>query len=442
MEPRTPTPTRTEEIALFRLSVVGDLVLRDLEPGELSTELKQRADRRYRPPGASASRRYHWKTLQSWLYSAREGLSELAPASRRKGFALELTLEQRSLLLDMREEHPSAAADLLLGEAVRHGAIPEGIVSPVTVRRLLHAHGASRGRLNRVERRKQRLRWESPRVGDIWHADVCHIWLRDPEGKPYKAYVHGLLDDHSRYVPVLEAREHEREVDMLAVLVASLLRFPAPGVLFVDNGSCYRGEVLALTTDRLGVRLLHAQPHDPQARGKMERFWRTMRQRCTDHLPPRSTLADLNTALLAWLDADYHLRPHAGLLGETPMRRFQEGLRGLPGPRSAAELARALVVTRTVRIRKDATFSLEGQLFEVRGSHLAGKSIEGEVDAFTGRPLSARYQDQDVPVAPCDPAANARRGRAATEEPETGSTSFDPIAGFLAKARRDEGGDR
>lgn len=70
----------------------------------------------------------------------------------------------------------------------------------------------------------------------------------------------------------LEARDAEREVDLLSVLCGALLRFPAPDVFYVDNGACYRGDTLRLALDRLGIRLVHPQPYDPQARGKMETF--------------------------------------------------------------------------------------------------------------------------------------------------------------------------
>ncbi len=55
-----PTPTRLEELALFRHAIVGDLVVSDLPRGALQSELKERAKRRYRPPGASATRPETW----------------------------------------------------------------------------------------------------------------------------------------------------------------------------------------------------------------------------------------------------------------------------------------------------------------------------------------------------------------------------------------------
>lgn len=435
MTPKLPRPSRAEEMALFRHSVVGDLLARDLDRGELQDELKARAARRYRPPGAPASRQFHWKTLQTWFYDARGGLDGLTPVSRARGHALALDHAQRELLLEMRREHGSAATELILAEAVRNGAIPKGAVSEATLRRLYRDHDLGRDAQNRASRRERR-RWQADRPCAIWHADVCHVWLRDRDGKPRKAYVHGILDDHSRYVVALEARESEREVDLLSALCGALLRFPACDTFYVDNGACYRGEVLLLALDRLQIRLVHAKPYDPQARGKMERFWRTMRSRCTDHLPVGATLHDLNAALLAFLDADYHRRPHAGLLGKRPIAAFQDGLTALPRPRTAADLAQALEVTVTVKVRGDCTVSIDGRPFEVSGRHLAGKRIEVVVDPFTGAPIRAAYQGTAVPIGPCDPVANGQRGRPSEAPTPSSSTPFDPIAGLLAAARK------
>ncbi|MDI7267981.1 MAG: integrase core domain-containing protein [Myxococcota bacterium] len=431
-----PRPTRAEEVALFRLGIVGDLLNRDLQPGELGEELVNKARLSYRPPVSARSRRYHYKTIERWYYAAKKGFEHLKPRSRARGHGLVLDDAQRALLLDMRREHPTAPADIILAEAVRHGVLSEGAVSVETVRRLFRDAELSRQGLNRAARR-QRRRWQASKVCEIWHGDVCHVWVRDLEGRPRKVYVHGILDDCCRYGVALEARQTEREVDQLSVLCGALLRFPAPAVYYVDNGSEYRGEVLALAGERLGIRVVHAEPYDPEARGKMERFWRTMRQRCTDHLPRGATLHDVNAALLAWLDEDYQRRPHAGLLGETPLRRFQEGLVGLPAPLGAEQLARALEVAVHPQVGKDATFRVNGCLFEVRGRHLAGRRIEVLVDPFTDEPIRASYQGQPVVFGPCDPMANARSGRPEPSDPRSSTTPFDPIAALLAAARKD-----
>jgi putative transposase len=432
-----PEPNRAEAIALFRLGIVGDLLARDLADGELRAELEARAAQRHRPPSASASRTFHWKTLQSWYYAAkRGGHRALISPSRRKGFGIGLSPETRELLLQIRREHPSAAAGLILEVAVQQGLIEKDEVSPSTLRRLFAAAGVSRSSATRTDRRERR-RWDAGRVGALWHGDVCHIWVRSLAGVPHKLYVHGLLDDHSRFVPVLEARETEKEVDMRSVLCAALLRIPTPEVLYLDNGSCYRGETLALACARLGIRLVHAQPYDPQARGKMERFWRTLRQRCTDHLPPGASLHDVNAALLAFLDAEYHARPHAGLMGESPIKRFHAGLGALGRARSAKELATALEVTVKRRIGNALTFSLDGRLFEVRGRHLAGKTAAVVLDPFTGTPLRVSVDATPVVFGPCDMVANRGHGRGEAAPLPEATVPFDPIAALLQKARKE-----
>lgn len=172
---KTPRPSHREAVALFRQGVIGDLLARDLERGELVAELKERARRRYRPPGQPRTRTYHYKTLQRWYYEARRDLARgLLPQSRARGHALGLSPGQRELLLQMRTEHPSAAAELLLGEAVRHGIVAEGAISLSTLRRMYRDAGLPRVSMRRARRaRVQRRRWRADAPGDLWHGDAC-----------------------------------------------------------------------------------------------------------------------------------------------------------------------------------------------------------------------------------------------------------------------------
>ncbi len=429
-----------EDTASFRLGIVGDLLTCDLGPGDLTSELKRRAALRYRPPGSKTTRTYHYKTLQRWYLAAKRDLRLLRRRSRKKGFALALTEEQRQILLDVRRAHPSAAADLILSEAERNGLVDEGLVSVSTLRRFYRAAGLTRQRLNRSARR-QRRRWEAAHVGAVWHADVCHVFVRQPDGTRKRVLVHAIMDDCGRFVVAIEAKETETEVDMLALLCTALLQHPAPGVLYLDNGACYSGKVLQLLCQRLSIRLVHAEPYDPQARGKMERFWATMRGQCTNFLDIAS-VHDVNAAVLAWVDESYHRRPHAGLMGKTPSVRYRVGQARLPAPTAPEILAAALEVTIRRRVRRDNTVSIDGRTFDVTGQHLVGRTVDVTIDPLTAEPIRAAYDNLDVPIALCDPKANARRSRAEVAVPETKDVSahFSPIAGLLAAVRK--GGHR
>jgi transposase InsO family protein len=98
---------------------------------------------------------------------------------------------------------------------------------------------------------------------------------------------------------------------MLGILVRALRRHGPPDVLYLDNGSTYSGEILRTACARLGIALVHAKPYDAPARGKMERFWRTLREGCLDHLGEVASLHDVEVRMLAFLDRHYHVSPHA-----------------------------------------------------------------------------------------------------------------------------------
>ncbi len=92
----------------------------------------------------------------------------------------------------------------------------------------------------------------------------------------------------------------------------------APTTLYLDNGSTCRGDALRVCCERLDIALFHAKPYDAPARGKMERFWRTLRAAVLDHLGGLTSLHDVQVRLNAFLDEHYHHAPHGWLLGGAP----------------------------------------------------------------------------------------------------------------------------
>jgi transposase InsO family protein len=191
-------------------------------------------------------------------------------------------------------------------------------VSESAVRRLYQASGLDRVPLWDGSGERTRLRWQAAEPGALWHGDVCHGPALTIRGQSRPLRIHALLDDASRHVVALEARHTEREVDMPALFVRALRKHGAPDVLYLDNGSTYSGEVLRTACARLGISLVQARPYDPEARGKMERFWRTLREGCLDHFPPLASLHHVEVRLLAFLDRHYHVAPHASLMGRAP----------------------------------------------------------------------------------------------------------------------------
>lgn len=434
---KTLTPRdHAEAVALFRAEVVGALVHRELERGDLQAALRELSKQKFRPPRlhGHGPRTFSVPTLERWYYAYREGgLEALRPQPRSdRGRALELTAEQRSLLLAIREEHPRASVPMILRTLVADGRLVKDAVSASTVRRLYRENGLDRIGVRDAASGKVRLRWQAQHPGALWHGDVCHASIRTAEGASRPVRIHALLDDASRYVVVIEARDHEKEDDMLAVLLRALRRHPLPEVLYLDNGSTYVGETLRLACERLGITLIHARPYDAPARGKMERFWRTLREGCLDFCGGLTTLHDLNLRLFAWVDEHYHLAPHGGLMGKTPAQIF-EGGREEKDMVDEAKLRAALTVHARRRVRRDNTLSLDGRDWETTLSFLAGRVVTvGQSLATPDLPPWIEHEKKAYPLQAVDPIKNARRRREAIKKAKPAAgVDFDPPAALV-----------
>lgn len=426
-----------EAVAIYRATVIGPLMHRVLTHGQLAAELRALSEQRFRPPGADSTRTYSVPTLERWLYAFRaEGLDGLRPVPRSdRGFAQELSDDLRTLLLDIRREHPDASVPLILKTLVDEGRLEEGKVSEPTVRRLYASHGLRRKAERPEGEKKTRLRWQAERPGALWHGDVCHMTGCTVGGKPTPIRIHGLLDDASRYILALEAHTTEKEVDMLGMLVDALRRHGKSDALYLDNGATYRGEILQTACVRLGITLLHAKPYDPEARGKMERFWRTLRQGCLNYLGSVASLADINTALRAFLDKRYHPVPHAGLLGKTPARVYAARPAG-EGTVDETQLRVALTVRSRRRVSGDNIVSLDGVLWQLDQGYLAGQIVSvAQCFVAPGEAPWVEHEGKQLLLHPVDPLKNARRkrpprGGPAADKP-TRPVDFHPVRALV-----------
>lgn len=435
---------RAEQVAVFRSQVIGTLLCRMLARGELRAELCRLSMVSFRPPGASRSRTFSVPTLERWLYAWRAGgLDALRPAKRSDaGRAQALTDEQRALLLDIRREYPGASAELILSTLVEDGRLARDAVSPATVRRLYADHDLPRITAREAARgkghgkgKRARLRWQMAEPNMLWHGDVCHAApLVLADGKCLPVRVHALLDDASRYVVAIAAFHTEREVDLIDMLVPALRRHGRPDSLYFDNGATYSGELLATACPRLGVALLHARPYDPEARGRMERFWRTLREGALDFMGGCTSLHDINVRLWAFVDRHYHNAPHAGLMGKSPASVFAARQRA-DVRLTEEQLAAALTLRSRRRVGRDSTVSIEGRIFETDAGFLAGKTVTvayGHLDRT--RTPWIEHEEKSFALRPVDAIANSLRHRESLPVAPERHVEFDPPGVMLDAA--------
>jgi putative transposase len=429
-----------EAVAVFRSEVVGSLCRRELSHGDLVAELRALAGERFRLPGAAVTKTISVPTLERWYYAYRKGgLAALLPRPRSdRGRARALASETRELLLAIRRENPSASVPLILSTLVRDGRLDRDAVSAATVRRLYADSGLDRVAIRDGSSTHTRLRWQAERPGALWHGDVCHGPNLLIGGQSVPLRIHGMLDDNSRFVVALEAMHSERELDMLGLLCRAVRRYGLPDALYLDNGSTYSGDTLRLGCERLGVTLIHARPYSPEARGKMERFWRTLREGVLDHLGSLTSLHDVNVRLWAFLDQHYHQAPHAGLLGRTPGSAWSSAAHPVDSI-DEARLRAALTVHERRRVRRDTTISIDGVVWELDQGYLAGRIVSvGRCLADVDVSPWVEHEGKRLDLHLVDAGKNARAGRKPRHPgvtvPATKTVPFDPAGALLDQA--------
>jgi transposase InsO family protein len=255
-----------------------------------------------------------WKRYQQF------GIAAICEHSRRPHHSPQQTepvWEQR--VVELRRRYPDWGARklrvLLAGEGVH--------LARTTIHRILVRHDLVREQdrhhhaLARFERSAPNELWQMDFKGPkLWHQPVGPL---------------SVLDDHSRYLLVLQAVGSTHAALVREQLEGAFTRDGVPEGMLMDHGIPWWSAQapggathLSLWLMRQGIRLHWSRIRHPQTQGKVERFHGCL-QRALERRPVRGAEVQV------WLD-EYrwehnHIRPHEALGMQTPASRWQ------PSPR-------------------------------------------------------------------------------------------------------------
>lgn len=432
---------RRREEALFRYAVLGDLLHRSLRRGELGRALTERAGKLWKGPDGR-ERRIASKTLEEWLYRyRREGFDGLLPVPRSdRGKVRALKAETEELIIRMKREDPGRSAQLILEELELAGRLRRGEVSVSTIRRLLRREGLTGPRME-LER-PVRLRWQAACAGELWQGDALHgPSLFDPaSGRPVRVKIFALLDDRSRLVPYLRADFHETQAAFLTVLLGAILRRGIPRAILLDNHGSFTGSDVQVACARLKARLIFCRPHDGPSKGKIERWWRTLRARVLDRLDLRkvTSLDDLNLRLSSWVEGEYNTRPHSSLGSKTPLEVWEEDAEDIRWVEDPGAIDKAFTGNLERRVREDSTCQVHGRTLEVP-PELRGRSVEIHYSLLHPERFWVDDGRTRIPLREVDPEGNARRprqGKSLEKKEEPPRTGLNPVEELLRRLTR------
>ena len=404
------------EVGVFRFSVISDFInATQMTRSERRRLMQDKCARKWRIP-FSEKTRISKSTIRRWirLYTNSHGdLKSLYPQDRSDHDQSRAMDEDTcSALIELKMQKPDATVPQLIGQMNRLKLLTPGIVlNKSTVYRFLHQQDL----MNLTEHKPvDRRKFEAELPNDLWQSDVMHGPKVEVDGKMRKTYLIAIIDDHSRLIAYAHFYPSENLACYLDAFENALARRGLPRKLYVDNGAAFRSKHLEYITASLAITLIHAKPYKPQGKGKIERWFKTVRSRFLTNCTV-ATLTELNADFDCWLNEDYHQRKH-GSTGQTPFERFTSKMHCLRSSPANLKDCFRKVARRTVA--KDRTITLNGRLYEGPVA-LIGKRIELLYHESAPENVEVKYRNQSFGmIRPVDMTVNCRVKRDKNNNPQ------------------------
>jgi putative transposase len=428
---------RARAIGLFRYMLIRDAADPALSSRQRGAMVRQIAAREHCGPSGEPVRLTRW-TLDKWVRDwRRDGFDALVPAPRQA--QPRTPPEVIELAAALKKENPARTAAQVrrILKAQAGWAPDERTIQRMFIREGLTALAAPDAAPEAFGR------FEAGRPNEIWTGDALHA-IR-VAGR--KTYLFAFIDDRSRAVMAARFGFAEDTIRLAAALRPALASRGIPENVYVDNGSAFVDAWLLRACARLGIKLVHSTPGRPQGRGKIERFFRTVRtQFLAEFTEERAAqvpgLAELNRLFAAWTETVYHVREHSET-GQAPLARWEAG-----GPFPAAapgDLADAFRWAEWRTVTKVATVSLHGNKYQV-DPVLTGRRVELVFDPFDLTVLQVRSGGRNAGTATPHHITRHSHPKARPEEPGSGddvprATGIDYLS-LLSEQHDRQSGDR
>jgi putative transposase len=381
-----PEEEKRTRIALFRYGLIAPLLHRPLARGEIAALCAALAAKTHQIP---FSKRTTINADTIWRYLDRYrkgGFEALKPQGRDdagKPRRLPEAVVQKAIAL--REEQPSRSTTTIIEILRRDPEVSADLsLKERTLRAILQQRGKSRRHL--VGQSKAFRRFEREAANALWQGDMLvgpYLPDTDRPGKYRRTALFCFIDDYSRLVPYGEFFFEESLPRLERVLKVAILRRGIPLSIYVDNAKVYVSTQLQAVCATLGIRPIHSTPYTPNTRGKIERFFGTVRSQFLVEVETAkiATLAELNASFQAWVELIYHRAVHSET-EHTPLDRFQVSIAERP-PRRAdpVQLRQAFLWREKRTVTRTATISLQGNRYSV-DPLLAGRQVELRFDPF------------------------------------------------------------
>jgi putative transposase len=314
------------------------------------------------------SRQFTWRTIQTWFYRYKNhGITGMTSQPRKdKGQTRKVAPEELLEAINaakpyFRNHHANKSA--LYRFCIEKGLLQPDRIAQTTFYRFIREYELLAAEDN--DNRK-RLAFSMKYANQLWQADTMFGPYCDTGSSPAsrkQTKLIAFIDDASRVLCHGEFFFEENVDTLVKAIRAAFYKRGVPEQLLVDNGSIYCSQEITLICARVGCILRHTAVRDAAAKGKIERFFRRVRDQFLVKKLDLSSLEALNRQFTHWVENDYNAAPHDAIAMK-PIDRFGidlARLRFLPPSEHNDELFYAEADR---KVKKDNTFSFAGRRYE------------------------------------------------------------------------------
>ena len=339
----------------------------------------------------------------AWLYR-KGGLDSLIRSVRTdKGSCKSLDSAAIEHLYELREKYPRLNATMLYNMLVQDGFL-DATTSVRSVQRFVKMNDLKSARSPKVRDRKA---FEESAFGRLWQSDTCYMPNITENGVSRRTYLVMIVDDFSRMIVGGRIFYSDNAYNFQIVLKTAIETYGIPSKLYLDNGSPYSNEQLSRICASVGIVEIHTPVRDGASKGKVERNFRTLKERWLYALDFTQihSLEEFNESLARYI-RQHNTTVHSST-GKTPMDRYLETKGDVRVPVSQAWLDENFHNRIERKVRNDASISIDGISYDVPAQFIG---IKVDIRYLPGRMEDSYilFENEHFPLIRTDKVANCR----------------------------------
>jgi len=252
-------------------------------------------------------RQFTWRTIQTW-YSRykKHGITGMQP-KRRRDLSATRKITPEQLLEAINALLPRFHGGRINKRELYRLIIEKGIIgsdqlAQTTFYRFIREYELLSS--SDTAQNKKRLAFAMQYANQLWQGDTLYGPYVRHESRLLQTRLIAFLDDASRVLCHGQFFLTENTDTLVTTLKAAFYKRGIPESIYVDNGSIYTSLELTLVCARLGCILRHAPVRDGASKGKIERFFLSVRERFLTRALDLSSLEALNAQFTRWVEEE------------------------------------------------------------------------------------------------------------------------------------------